>query len=124
MPKSKDPSDGSKRSHPGSENLKPAKPGDVRNPWGRAGKNGMGGLSLKTNFRNWLNRIPEAQRQAIWDGLYRKACSGDAAAIKLMVSLNDECPDFQPDTTTDTSNQVTIVMPPKETVTIVKSKDV
>lgn len=95
-------------------NLKPCKPGEARNPWGLHGKDGTKGFSLKENYRMWLSKLNEKDRAEIWKGLYLKAIKGDINAIKLLVSLNDENPDFtDKDATTDGSN-ITIVLPNKK----------
>lgn len=101
------------------DNLVPLKKGQVLNPWGRKGKSGTGGVSLKNSYQKFLNMLSPEHRQAIWDGLYRRACSGDATAIKLMVTLNGECPEFNQSTDSQ-APQLTIVMPPKDTVSRVK----
>ena len=100
--------------------LKPCQKGEVRNPYGRKGKSGKGGLMLKTEYQAWLASLSEDQRKLVWNALYAKACNGDIQAIKLLVSMNNENPDYIPEETADTAPTVTIVMPTKETVETVK----
>lgn len=66
------------------------KPGEVKNPYGRKGKDGMGGVSLKKEFKAFLNRMTTEERDAVWMGLMTKAMMGDVPATKLWVELNDE----------------------------------
>lgn len=68
----------------------PIKPGEVRNPYGRKGKDGKGGITLKGEFRDYIKSISAEERNAVWIGLYTKAMLGDVAAIKLWVELNGE----------------------------------
>lgn len=97
-------------------NLRPNKKGECRNPWGRSGKDGNGGFSLKTNYQTWLSHLSDRERDEIWKGLYAKAIAGDPSAIKLLVSLNNENPDFEPDTNKADGTNITIVMPNKNNV--------
>lgn len=76
--------------HPNVENLTPFEKGKVSNPYGRRGKSGKGGFSLKTSFKNYLRTLDADSQRAIWVGLHTKAASGDPAAIKLMFELNGE----------------------------------
>lgn len=71
-------------------NLRPIKEGEVKNKFGRKGKSGTGGLSLKGEFRDYIQNATKEQRDAVWVGLWNKAMSGDVAAIKLWVELNGE----------------------------------
>lgn len=41
----------------GIENLKPVEKGEIRNPYGRAGKSGDGGLNRSTIVKKWLTAI-------------------------------------------------------------------
>lgn len=66
------------------------KPGEVKNPYGRKGKNGTGGVSLRTEFKAYLNRLSVDERDAVWAGLYNKAMLGDVPALKMLVELNGE----------------------------------
>ena len=66
------------------------KPGEVKNPYGRKGKDGTGGVSLKKEFKAYLNRLSVAERDAVWTGLYTKAMLGDVPALKMLVELNGE----------------------------------
>lgn len=70
--------------------VKPIEKGEVRNPYGRKGKDGKGGITLKGEFRNYIQNISKEERDAVWLGLYTRAMSGDVAAIKLWVELNGE----------------------------------
>lgn len=71
-------------------NLIPIQPGEVRNKYGRAGKDGTGGFSLKATLKNYLNNLPKAEKDNFFSGLYRKVREGDVAAIKLIAELNGE----------------------------------
>lgn len=71
-------------------NLKPIAKGEVKNPYGRKGKDGKGGLSLKNEFKRFIENMEEADRDAVWAGLWMRATTGDVSAIKLFVELNDE----------------------------------
>ena len=46
---------------PGSENLKPAKKGEIRNPYGRAGKDGNGGFNRSTAVKKWLSALEKVK---------------------------------------------------------------
>lgn len=100
--------------------LKPCTKGEVRNPYGRKGKSGTGGLCLKKEYANWMASLSEDQRKLVWNALYIKACNGDIQAIKLLVSMHNENPDYMPEETADAAPTVTIVMPTKETVETIK----
>lgn len=95
-------------------NLIPAKPGDIKNPNGRKGKDGTKGLSLKNEFKQYINRISADERDAVWTGLYTKAMMGDVAAIKLWVELNGERVVDDIATETDTGIRVNITLPAKK----------
>lgn len=71
-------------------NLKPIKPGEVRNPWGRSGKDGNQGFSLKYTFKRFLQDLTPDKIELIWKALYAKSLEGDTKSIELMVKLNDE----------------------------------
>ena len=93
-------------------NLKPMKKGDpCRGPNGRKGNDGKGGVSLKTEFKQWLNATPKADRDGIWFGLMQKAKSGDERAIKLWVELNGEVVNDQQAMIVETLNA--IILPNK-----------
>jgi len=66
------------------------KPGEVKNPYGRKGKDGTGGVSLKNEFKSYLNRLSQSERDAVWTGLFTKAMLGDVPALKMWVELNGE----------------------------------
>lgn len=68
----------------------PVAKGEVRNKFGRKGKDGTGGITLKGEFKKYIQNISEDERNAVWTGLYTKAMLGDVAAIKLWVELNGE----------------------------------
>lgn len=72
------------------DNLKPIKPGEVHNKYGRCGKDHKGGFSLKTAMKTFLAALDDKQRNNFFNGLYTKATGGDVQAIKLMAELNDE----------------------------------
>ena len=105
-----------KAKHVQTKNLKPIAKGEVRNPYGRKGKSGLGGVSLKTSFKAYIASLDKYAQNDVWEGLYRRCCSGDPAAIKLLVSLNDECPDYIPEVQGEQAPHITIVMPPKTAV--------
>lgn len=96
-------------------NLKPIAKGECRNPNGRKGKDGNGGITLKGEFRNYIKNISEDERNAVWTGLYTKAMLGDVAAIKLWVELNGErvVEDVQVDTGSN-GPKIIIQMPAME----------
>jgi hypothetical protein len=71
-------------------NLRPIVSGEVRNSWGRNGKDGNGGMSLKSSYKEYINKLPNTEHDKIWSGLFQKCRSGDVAAIRLLVELNDE----------------------------------
>lgn len=64
--------------------------GEIKNPWGRKGKDGNGGVSLKNEFKAFLNRLSQDDRDAVWAGLFSKAMMGDVPALKMWVELNGE----------------------------------
>ena len=71
--------------------LIPMKKGDpTRNPAGRAGKSGTGGLSLLASYRKFINEAPPGMVQGIWMGLVSRAQAGDTKAVELIVRLNQE----------------------------------
>ena len=103
-----------KRVNPASlANLKPNKGGEVANIYGRRGKSGTGGLSLKNEFKKFITNISEDERNAVWTGLYTKAMLGDVAAIKLWVELNGEQVNEQVQVQ-DNGTRIIIQMPPKD----------
>ena len=68
-------------SHPGSENLIPAKPGEVRNPHGRP----KGSRNRATIYNHWLEMINDTgitEADAIALAMILKAKQGDVAAAK------------------------------------------
>lgn len=97
----------------GLANLKPATKGEVRNPAGRKGKDGTGGFSLKESYRRFLSTMDQDAQNAVWSGLYLKACGGDVPAIKLFVELNGEIVNEQVQVQ-DNGTRIVIQMPPKD----------
>lgn len=93
----------------------PIAKGEVRNPNGRKGKDGTGGVTLKGEFKRYLQGRSVEERDAVWTGLWTKAMLGDVAAIKLWVELNGEkiIEDVQVDTG-DKGPKIIIQMPPME----------
>lgn len=91
------------------------KPGQVLNAAGRKGKDGTGGVSLKQEFKNFLNRLSPDERDAIWIGLMTKAMTGDVPATKLWVELNGEQVNEQKVEATSGA-QIVINIPPAEEV--------
>jgi hypothetical protein len=71
-------------------NLKPIKPGEVRNPTGRSGWDGEGGFSLKTSFKNYMKNAPPGAIEGIWAGLIMQAHQGNTNAVKMLVELIGE----------------------------------
>lgn len=71
-------------------NFTPPKKGEIRNKWGRKGKNHDCGYSLKNGFKKFLEKLSPEEREAMWMALYGKALTGDVKVIELMVKLNDE----------------------------------
>ena len=96
-------------------NLKPIAKGECRNPYGRKGKDGTGGITLKGEFRDYIKNATKEQRDAVWVGLWNKAMSGDVAAIKLWVELNGEQVNEQKVEATSGA-QIVINIPPAEEV--------
>ena len=96
-------------------NLKPIAKGECRNPHGRKGADGKGGITLKGEFRDYIKNATKEQRDAVWVGLWNKAMSGDVAAIKLWVELNGEriVDDVQVDTGSN-GPKIIIQMPAME----------
>lgn len=77
--------------HPNSlANLTPVQKGEIKNPHGKKGKSGTGGLSLKTSYKRYINSLPASDHDKIWAGLFHKCRTGDVAAIRLLIELNDE----------------------------------
>lgn len=96
------------------ENLKHAKKGEpTRNPWGRKGKNGLGGFSIKSGAKAFLSLLDEEQRTNFFIGLYNKCLDGDVPAIKLMAELNSEL-DSNPKVEVGSGAQVVVMVPPRE----------
>ena len=96
-----------------------AKPGNSLNPWGRTGKDGTKGFSLKSSYKRWLKTLSPEEQNKMWNGLFLKAKRGDISAIKLFIELNDEVINTQrilPDELAGTTNQLIINMPAKEEV--------
>lgn len=91
------------------------KKGEIKNPYGRKGKDGTGGVSLKQEFKNFLNRLSPDERDAIWIGLMTKAMTGDVPATKLWVELNGEQVNEQKVEATSGA-QIVINIPPAEEV--------
>lgn len=89
------------------------KPGEVKNPYGRKGKDGQGGVSLKHEFKAFLNRLSVDERDAVWNGLYMKAMTGDVPALKMLVELNGEVVNEQQIEATSGA-QIVINIPPTE----------
>lgn len=89
--------------------------GEIKNPYGRKGKDGTGGVSLKQEFKNFLNRLSPDERDAIWIGLMTKAMTGDVPATKLWVELNGEQVNEQKVEATSGA-QIVINIPPAEEV--------
>ena len=105
---------GKKNVQPASlANLKLYQKGGVANPYGRGGKDGTKGLSLKTNLKNRLAKLSDAERESFFDGLLAKGAEGDVNAIKLMLMMNDE-PLEQIKVEADTGVRISIQMPAKE----------
>lgn len=103
-----------KRLNPtGIANLKPVVKGEVRNKYGRKGKDGNGGFSLKESYRKFLSTLDEDAQNAVWTGLYIKATSGDVSAIKLFVEMNGEIVNEQVQVQ-DNGTRIIIQMPPKD----------
>lgn len=77
--------------HPNSlANLTPVQKGQILNPDGKKGKTGDKGLSLKASYKKYINSLPPSDHDKIWAGLFHKCRTGDVAAIRLLVELNDE----------------------------------
>lgn len=91
----------------------PVAKGEVRNPHGRKGKDGTGGITLKGEFRDFIKRVSKDERDAVWIGLMTKAMQGDTQAIKLWVELNGEVVNEQVQVQ-DNGTRIIIQMPPKD----------
>lgn len=72
------------------EHLKPIKPGEVRNPYGRKGRDGLGGRtskSLKELLERKLDEIDEetgkSQAEIIIEQMVRQAKRGDSKFIEM-----------------------------------------
>lgn len=103
-----------------------AKPGNNLNPWGRTGKDGTKGFSLKSSYKRWLKTLPPEEQNKVWSGLFLKAKRGDIAAIKLFIELNDEVINSQrllPDEVGGTTNQLIINIPAKEQIPDLNSSE-
>jgi hypothetical protein len=70
--------------------LKPIKKGEVRNPYGRRGKSGCEGFTMKGLLKRTLERLTDQARESLLLGLIAKARVGDVQAIRLITELNDE----------------------------------
>ena len=92
-------------------NLIPAKDGDIRNKYGRKGKDGLGGFSLKMHLKMMLNKMEPDERDGFIAGLLLKASSGDVAAFKLVLEMNDELTQVVAE---DNGVRISIQMPPME----------
>lgn len=66
------------------------KKGEVRNPWGSYGKDGLPPFNLKKQLQKSLNMMNQKERDAFFYGLIMKAKEGDVNAIKLCALLNNE----------------------------------
>lgn len=66
------------------------KKGEVRNPWGSYGKDGLPPFNLKKQLQRSLNMMDQKQRDSFFLGLLMKAREGDVNAIKLCALLNNE----------------------------------
>lgn len=98
------------------KNLKPIQPGECRNPHGRKGKDGTGGMSLKGELKAHLNRLTQAQRENFFNGLIAKCIEGDVNAIKLATLMNDEPLEaVRVDAEADNGVRISISMPAKDT---------
>lgn len=94
-------------------NLKPAKDGDIRNKYGRKGKDGLGGFSLKMHLKQMLNKMEPDERDGFIAGLLLKASTGDVAAFKLVMEMNGEGDGI---TQEDGGLRINVTLPPKEEV--------
>jgi len=95
------------------ENLKPIKPGEKRNPYGRRGKSGTGGFSMLSSFKAYIEEAHPGTITSVWNGLVRKAKEGDTKAIELIVRLNQERIDAPTTVQVENGPQIIINMPPK-----------
>ena len=94
-------------------NLKPVRKGEIRNPNGRRGKDGLGGFSLKEHLKRMLAKMGPDERDAFISGLLIKAAGGDVAAFKLVMEMNGEGDGI---TQEDGGLRINVTLPPKEEV--------
>lgn len=94
-------------------NLKPTKKGDVLNPYGRGGKDGTKGLSLKNLLKARLAKMEKDEIDSFFEGLLLKARDGDHQAMKLLLLMNDE-PLESVKVEADTGVRIQITMPAKD----------
>lgn len=93
-------------------NLRPQKAGEPSHgPNGRKGNDGKGGFSLKQHLKKMLAQMEPADRDAFMSGILMKASTGDVAAFKLILEMNDE---LQQVVAEDNGVRISIQMPPKE----------
>lgn len=94
-------------------NLKPTKKGDVLNPYGRGGKDGTKGLSLKNLLKARLAKMEKDEIDSFFEGLLLKARDGDHQAMKLLLLMNDE-PLESVKVEAESGVKISISIPPKE----------
>ena len=99
--------------HPNSlANLRPQKAGEPTvGPNGRKGNDGKGGFSLKQHLKKMLANMEPADRDAFMSGILMKASTGDVAAFKLILEMNDELAQIA---TEDNGVRISIQVPAKE----------
>lgn len=111
------------------QNLKPIKPGEIKNPWGRAGKDGLGGRtskSLKELLKEKINEIDEETGKSIAEliieqGL-RQAKRGDIKFIELVFDRLEGKPQ-QYIEQNNTGDGLGIVILPNKNIEIVNNED-
>lgn len=94
-------------------NLQPIKAGEVKNKYGRKGKDGTKGLSLKNLLKARLAKMEKDEIDSFFEGLLLKARDGDHQAMKLLLLMNDE-PLESVKVEADTGVRIQITMPAKD----------
>lgn len=104
------------------QNLIPVKPGEVRNKWGRAGKDGLGGRTTKSLLELLKEKVNEIDEETgksiaelIIDQGLRQAKRGDLKFIELVFDRLEGKPKQQIDQTVNGSGLGVVILPNKNT---------
>lgn len=102
------------------ETLIPPKKGEIRNPWGRAGKDGMGGKTTKSLLELLKEKVNEIDEETgksiaelIIDQGLRQAKRGDLKFIELVFDRLEGKPKQQIDQTVNGSGLGVVILPNK-----------